>query len=303
LLFANLGTDDVSISAKFGVAGNPGTLITTMADNGDVQVAPSTGNSAFNVKLALVPLAVEKKDGVTYKKGDNSVNSALFKATTTAFTDASKKVSGIAFDNTNSAVSFSLAHPSWNIKSKGNEQYELEMDETTNDKAVAFQIGGYCNSKADWSDFTKDSNPRTISLTATFTIDKAASDFAPTAEFNLADKTVAAKNSGKLIEVPTLAAAEEDDGSVLVSNGTVDMIIVDSTIKATDTVTFTPVETTGTDKNAFSKAISGSNGMLSVADGKLTISKSYITALKNAASRGTGKFKVTTTSTSKGRQR
>ncbi|MBR1444801.1 MAG: hypothetical protein IJ583_14865 [Firmicutes bacterium] len=202
LVFANLGTDDVSVSVNFAVTGDA----TALAHDGTVVADPTDTNSALNVKLALVPYEAERDADVSYKM-DSTANAGLFKATETAF-KSGEDIKGVAFDNENSTFSFKLAAPSWNITKLAEDSYTLEMDQKTNDKAVAFKIGGECNSKADWSDFTGASPSKTVGLTATFTLDKAATGFTPDVTLDLENKTVAAASGTNLINIPVLEAEE-----------------------------------------------------------------------------------------------
>lgn len=196
LLFGNLGTKDVKVDSVIEVEGDA-----KLVDKD----ATIDGDNSCNLKLAIVPLVVGasgeeygSKDETTSEDMSSS-NAGIFKVQQqTYMKSGDADTYGVAFDDTNSSISFKIDKPKWVYKGG---QTQLSGDEDDNSgmigKAIAFTIAGECNQKADWSEFQPNGSS-TISLSATFTLAATEADANDTydVDFDYKEHTVADVDSG-----------------------------------------------------------------------------------------------------------
>ncbi len=155
----NCSSVPVKVSVKLKGSGDA-TFVTTTAA---VEKAPADGSKEENVLLYALPSSVDVGNSA-----DNYV--------------ASTK--GVTISSTETTVNFVLDAATYNYSKdvSGNASYALKTGETGHGTAIAFE--GLVNTKADWSDYVKDTSPSTIGMTAVFTYTSTltASDVADSTE-------------------------------------------------------------------------------------------------------------------------
>lgn len=147
----NCSSVPIKVSVK--LTGTGDATFKTAAD--DVEAAPTESDTAENVLLYALPSAVDVGNSK-----DNYV------ASTT----------GVLLSTTAATVNFVLDAAEYNYSKDdtGKATYTLKDGETGHGTAIAFE--GLVNTKADWSDYIKESSPSTIGMTAVFTYTSTLTD-------------------------------------------------------------------------------------------------------------------------------
>lgn len=155
----NCSSVPVKVSVKLTGTGNA--TFVTAAD--DVEKAPAGENKEQNILLYALPSSVDV---------ENSADKYV--ASTT----------GVTISTTEATVNFVLDAAQYNYSKNdsGKASYTLKDGETGHGTAISFE--GLVNTKADWSDYIKETSPSTIGMTAVFTYTStlAETDVADTTE-------------------------------------------------------------------------------------------------------------------------
>lgn len=226
----NCSSVPVKVSVKLKGTGNA--TFVTAAD--DVEKAPAGENKEQNILLYALPSSVDV---------ENSADKYV--ASTT----------GVTISTTEATVNFVLDAAQYNYSKNdsGKASYTLKDGETGHGTAISFE--GLVNTKADWSDYIKETSPSTIGMTAVFTYTSTL------AEADVADNTegapygMMAMASGTItVEAKDVAPSAPKTVSFDTTNGATFNVNFGSGELAATNVTSIQFSTDGTTYKSFSNA-------------------------------------------------
>lgn len=273
------------------------TVTATKASGSDTNV--EVKDTAADVEAATAPtvaLAVIPSEATLTTDADETEVTGYSVA-------VDQKTEGYALtDATALKIPVRLKAADYEVKRSGAEgaytyTYEVKEGDEALGGAVQFALAGVCGGEG-WTDGTNTAILPATSVTYSFRdVVKESAEGQKDNDDSVAyeeGSKIAVGCDGSLAAAKTLtglavSATAATNANVLASDGSNDIVIYDASIQSGDTVTITPVTTTGSNKAAFTQTDASK---ATVANGSVTIKAAWISTLKSAATRGTGTYTV-----------